>query len=382
MRLELTNCLNNLYKFIMSLLKSRSLRLAAFARVVAFSMALLMPLTLLQVGCASIQFNSRYTSDIRHDPLPLKASVNVVLTPELRKEWEDRKGPIESIRQSFQDALKADLLENGPFTPNTAAPEARLVIKLKEVKFADTKLWIMMWFLAPLWLFAVPMTKLSLHIHAELEMKTAASGDVLYFSDQAADCSMFQGVYYGHKNLSFGCAVKKITERMRDQMSMDRADIMAKVDRMRPSPVAKPVVAEGDRPIAVVFQIQDMSGKFEENLVAQLTEYLSAQVGQKLRYKVAPREQLRDRLGAAKKESYKQCYDRSCQIEMGKALAANKTVSTSLIRIGSNCVFNATVMDLKTEAAELSASFTGKCDEDSLLVSLDKVVKVLARGVK
>ena len=113
-----------------------------------------------------------------------------------------------------------------------------------------------------------------------------------------------------------------------------------------------------------------------------MTEYLSAQVGQKLRYKVAPREQLRERLGATKKESYKQCYDRSCQIEMGKALAANKTVSTTLIRIGSKCVFNATVMDLKTEAADLSASATGECNEDALLKSVGEVVKVLAGEVK
>lgn len=109
----------------------------------------------------------------------------------------------------------------------------------------------------------------------------------------------------------------------------------------------------------------------------QLTEYLATQVAQQLGFKVAPREQLRQRLAGVKTDSFKECYDRTCQIELGKALAANKTVSTSLIRVGDRCVFNATILDLKTEATDLAASADTGCDENSLLDGARNVVREL-----
>lgn len=350
-------------------------------RSLAASVALLLTLSCLHLGCATIEYNAKYGSDVHHDPLPLKTSVNVVVTSELREEWKDRnrQDELESVRQTFQSALKADLATNGPLTPTSVDPEARLVVKIKALKGWDLMLWVTMFFVAPIWLFGVPMKRLYTSLGVEMELKTATTGEMLYYGTQEAECTHFQGIYYGYYNLNYGCVVKKIAERMRDQISIDRADILAKVDRARPKaiPAARPM-ALGQRPIAVVFNIQDMSGKFDGTLVDQLTEYLSAQVGQRLKFKVAPREKLRERLSAVKTDSYKQCYDRSCQIELGKALAANKTVSTTLIQIGTNCIFNSTVIDLKTEAAELSASAKGGCGEDQLLESLGKVVQALA----
>jgi hypothetical protein len=94
-----------------------------------------------------------------------------------------------------------------------------------------------------------------------------------------------------------------------------------------------------------------------------------------------PRDQLKKRLLEQKKMSYKQCYDQNCQIELGREMAAEKTLATQIIKIGSSCTVNASLYDLKKAAAETAASVKGKCDEDGLLASIDKVVGELAGGL-
>jgi hypothetical protein len=43
---------------------------------------------------------------------------------------------------------------------------------------------------------------------------------------------------------------------------------------------------------------------------------------------------MRDRIASDKAESYRACVDQSCQIELGKAMAAQKSLATKLIRVG------------------------------------------------
>ncbi|MBN2495173.1 MAG: hypothetical protein JXR96_11315 [Deltaproteobacteria bacterium] len=344
--------------------------------LVAASLALLL-VSLFGSGCASILYTSKYSSDVRHEPLPMRSTVTVLVDEKLRKDWdEDKRNQLEYIRESFQEALKADLLENGPLTPVGVDPEARLEVKLKAVKAKDLKLWIMMWFLAPIWLFGVPMYSGQVDLGVDIKL-TAATGEPLYRSVDSAGCHRYQGIYYGHEDLAFGCPARKIGEKLRERLSSNRAEILARLEksqRLHPVAAAAP---RGPKPIAVVFKIHDKSGTFEDSLMEQLTEYLAVQVGQHMGLMITPRDQVRERLSTAKTESYKKCYDQSCQIELGKALAANKSVSTTLIKVGKHCVFNTTVIDLKTEAAEKAASAETGCDEDSLLLGVKKVVSEL-----
>jgi len=85
-------------------------------------------------------------------------------------------------------------------------------------------------------------------------------------------------------------------------------------------------------------------------------------------------------LAQSKQDTYRACYDESCQIEVGKALAASKTVSTTLLRVGSRCAFTSTVFDLRTEAADNASSVQTSCDEDALLDGVDRVVKGFTVG--
>jgi len=97
-------------------------------------------------------------------------------------------------------------------------------------------------------------------------------------------------------------------------------------------------------------------------------------------YQVVPRDQLKKRLVAQKANSYRRCYERSCQIEIGKELAAQKTLATQVIKLGSKCGITGTLFDLKRAAAERAATVRGGCSEDEIVTSLEVMVKKLAPG--
>ena len=54
----------------------------------------------------------------------------------------------------------------------------------------------------------------------------------------------------------------------------------------------------------------------------------------------------------AKAESHQDCYDQSCQIELGKAVAAHKSLSSRLVKIGDSCSLQSQIYDLRTETTE------------------------------
>ncbi|MCK6544925.1 hypothetical protein L6R52_03595 [Myxococcota bacterium] len=131
--------------------------------------------------------------------------------------------------------------------------------------------------------------------------------------------------------------------------------------------------------VVALFDIVDAASELERDVRTQLSEYAAARIAQTMGYRLVPREELRERLSAQKAESYRTCFDQACQIELGKALAAEKSLATKLIRIGETCALIATVFDLETETAELSASVKTRCQQSSLLEGLDELVGELHR---
>jgi hypothetical protein len=134
------------------------------------------------------------------------------------------------------------------------------------------------------------------------------------------------------------------------------------------------VAVAGPRSVIAVFDLQDASGQLQPAVLDQLTEYLGAQLVELGGLRVVPRSEVKARLSAEKAESYGACYDEACQIQLGKALAAEKSLATKLLRIGSTCALSATLYDLKSETTELASTVEGECTEDALM----KTVKALA----
>jgi hypothetical protein len=128
--------------------------------------------------------------------------------------------------------------------------------------------------------------------------------------------------------------------------------------------------AASEAPLVAVFTVQDRTGKF--------TDYLSAQLAESGAFRVIPGTALRARLREEKRESYKECYDRECQIEIGRELAAKKSVSTAVMTVGTLCLVTAVLYDLRRAASEAGASADGACDDNALTASLTIVARKLA----
>jgi hypothetical protein len=83
-------------------------------------------------------------------------------------------------------------------------------------------------------------------------------------------------------------------------------------------------------------------------------------------YQVIPRDQVRERLVAEKKETYRDCFDKSCQIEMGRELAAQKVLSAKILKVAGRCQLAASLYDLRKAATENAATAECPCDEESM----------------
>ena len=139
------------------------------------------------------------------------------------------------------------------------------------------------------------------------------------------------------------------------------------------------VVQAQGKPVVAVFEIQAKRVKPKADLLQVLTEYLATALSETGKYDVIPPATIRTELLKHKQESFKECHDEKCQIEMGRSLAANKLLVTSIMRIGDQCVVTCRLFDLKKEAAERSAKASRKCDEKGYMASIDEVITSLVK---
>ncbi|MCK6547294.1 hypothetical protein L6R52_15695 [Myxococcota bacterium] len=80
-----------------------------------------------------------------------------------------------------------------------------------------------------------------------------------------------------------------------------------------------------------------------------------------------------------KKKSYAACVDASCQIPLGKALAATHLLRTSITRFDTVCALSAELIDLKAEVQIAAASTRAACAADKLLDGIERVADDLVR---
>ncbi len=135
-----------------------------------------------------------------------------------------------------------------------------------------------------------------------------------------------------------------------------------------------------DRPVVAIFQMEDRGSGLDSTVIGKLTTYLSAKMAEG-GYQVIPQGQIRERLKEQVMKSYKECFDANCQIELGRELAAQKTISSQILKIGGECKVTATIYDLRKKAAEKAATVGGACTEEALLPVLDQIALDLCRGL-
>ncbi|HOX58070.1 MAG TPA: SUMF1/EgtB/PvdO family nonheme iron enzyme [Verrucomicrobiota bacterium] len=136
------------------------------------------------------------------------------------------------------------------------------------------------------------------------------------------------------------------------------------------------VAAAQDRPIVAVFDLEVKGTKLDKGTIDRLTDYLGTLLTTR-GYQVVPRSQLKERLTSAKKQSYKECFDQSCQIEVGKELAAQKSLASQVLKIGKQCKVTVNLFDLKKSASEAAGAATGDCGEDGVVLALEHAVEAM-----
>jgi hypothetical protein len=165
---------------------------------------------------------------------------------------------------------------------------------------------------------------------------------------------------------------------LRDSAPIIQTQLAAKAtSQPQTQPQPQPRKAESVLVVAA-FDVQDGSGSLNPEALAQLSEYLAVKLTETSRFRVIPRTQILDRLRQTKSDSHAVCVDEACHIEIGKNLAASKSLATKLIKVGDNCVLASTMFDLKTETTEKAASVTTGCGINSMLGGVDELTKKLA----
>ncbi|MCB9554920.1 MAG: hypothetical protein H6707_02370 [Deltaproteobacteria bacterium] len=142
--------------------------------------------------------------------------------------------------------------------------------------------------------------------------------------------------------------------------------------------------APAQKPIIAVFDIEARDIGYSPTTTDRISDYLTVLLVETGRYRVVPRDSIKRRLRQQKRASYNSCVDRSCQIEIGRELAANKALVTRALRIGQSCRVTATVYDLKSATAESAAqtesapqTTADACDAQALSDQLPALVAKL-----
>ncbi|MBN2495625.1 MAG: HEAT repeat domain-containing protein [Deltaproteobacteria bacterium] len=141
---------------------------------------------------------------------------------------------------------------------------------------------------------------------------------------------------------------------------------------------AKFITLSGGKPVVAVLDVGDPAGKLDKSQLEQLTDYLTAQVAEKTGFQVVPRDQIRDKLGSLKRESFKEGFDEAAQLEIGRALAAKKSLTARVIWMKGKCAITAVVMDIEKETSENATTVDTACSIDALTEGMKKLAQNLA----
>ena len=130
-------------------------------------------------------------------------------------------------------------------------------------------------------------------------------------------------------------------------------------------------------PVAV-FDIQVIDvPNFESGKMEKFNRLLEQAVSQS-GYATVPRSDIKSKLQKLKAKSFDACYDESCQIEIGKELAAQKSVSATWTQVGGTCQLLVKLYDLRKAYSEFSNSILAACTETGLAKAFEKVRLQLA----
>ena len=112
--------------------------------------------------------------------------------------------------------------------------------------------------------------------------------------------------------------------------------------------------AEEKKPKIAVMEIEDSTGAIPSAVLGNATEMLRGLLTSSGSFvvidKSRQREKIQEMVKDERKESWKECYDQSCRIQLGQSLAADSILRTTISCLGKECYFSSELVDLAKEA--------------------------------
>ncbi len=134
-------------------------------------------------------------------------------------------------------------------------------------------------------------------------------------------------------------------------------------------------------PIVAVFDLENRGSPLTDSEILGLSDYLSTKLSEGGSILVIPKDEIRKRITQQKLNFKKECFDSSCQIAIGKELAAEYSINSSISRIGSNCIITSQLYDLQKAASVDAASSRKKCNADALIEGVEYIAKRFIQSI-
>ena len=131
-----------------------------------------------------------------------------------------------------------------------------------------------------------------------------------------------------------------------------------------------PSVTLASKPVVAVFEIKN-EANLDSLFLYKMKEVIDTQLAASGKFLVVPNSEIRKALEEKVAESYRDCYDEACQIEIGKQIAAEKTLATAVKRIGSQCIVTMQLFDLRKNASENAGTAKSGCDKDQVVEAIE-----------
>ena len=140
---------------------------------------------------------------------------------------------------------------------------------------------------------------------------------------------------------------------------------------------------DDDKQKLAVMEFEDSSGKLQAKTLSDATEYIRGKLVSSNKYIVIAKErQEKALIKEMKKESYKLCNDKNCQIPLGQALSADTILRTTISFFGGTYTITSELIDLAKEATVKGATESFNGDEKELKNALDSIVSQLVSDSK
>ena len=128
-----------------------------------------------------------------------------------------------------------------------------------------------------------------------------------------------------------------------------------------------------------VMEFEDRSGNLSEKTLSDAAEYLRSALASSNRFiLIAKERQEKAMIAEMKRESYKSCNDKNCQIPLGQALSADTILRTTINLFGGVYTVTSELIDLAKEATVSADKQSFDGSEPSMMAALDKIAANIA----